>query len=102
MLGFVCFFFIFIVSHSKSRAQKLKLVLAQAWPSFFATTLAYTDLIVERKRPTLQVAKENWAMKFVKLQVLNLTCGHFWVKMWHRQKNKTITNIHVKNFFFFA
>lgn len=51
------FFFIFIVSHSQSRAQELKLVLAQAWPSSFATPLTHTYLIVEQKWPTPQVAR---------------------------------------------
>lgn len=87
MLGFV-FFFIFIVSHSKSRAQELKLVLAQAWPSSFATPLVHTYLIVEQKWPTPQVARENWAIKFVKLQVLNLTWTFFGKKVADRQKTK--------------
>lgn len=87
-LGFF-FFFIFIASHSKSGSRELKLS--------FATPLTYTDLIMERKWPTPQVQREKWAIKLVKLQVLNLTCTSFGEKVADRQKLKgrnlrTVTN----------
>lgn len=73
-------FFIFIVSHSKSRAQELKLS--------FATPHTYTHLIIERKWPMPQVPREKWPIKLVELQVLNLTWTFFGEKVADRQKLK--------------
>lgn len=62
------------------------------WDDFFQPqwsrgnyiSLAYTDLVVEWKWRTPQVATANWVTKFVKLQMfhrlLNLTCGSILVQ----------------------